>query len=82
MARTSADICKAENGFIVEVCKDNEDGPSERKKFVAKTQQEAQAIAGEGLSGKIKVGKKRSRKGRDPVAASSPQKRTARKRSY
>jgi hypothetical protein len=81
-SRRSADIEEAENGFIVRVSCDGPKGEcGESKRFIAKTQPEAQQLAGAALSGKIKVGKKKGRKGRE-VAARPPssRKRTARKK--
>jgi hypothetical protein len=79
MARCSAEIEEAENGYVVRVSHDQPGEPYESKRFVAKTQAEAQQLAGAALSGKIKVGKKKGRKGRD-IATPSAKKRTARKK--
>lgn len=65
--RHSAEIEEAENGHIIRVSCDGKDG-YESKRFVASTLPEAQRIAGMALSGKIKVGKSKRRKGRGAVA--------------
>lgn len=83
MAGKSAEIKEAENGYIVHVCNNPDPGSPDsysEKKFVARDQDEANQIASDGLSGKLKVGKQkkfRGGKSTPPVAAKAATPRKA-----
>lgn len=83
--RCSAEIEEAENGYIVRVSSDNSKGEYQSKRFVASDQREAQGIAARALSGKIKVGKKKGRRGHgvepQTSAPKAPRKRARRKKA-
>jgi hypothetical protein len=83
--RKSAEIEEAENGYVVRVTGEGPKGEHDCKRFVAKTEEEAKQLAGDGLNGKIKIGKKKGSRGNGAVSQApsspSPRKRAKKKSS-